>query len=231
MRTGTHAAMLFALLVAAPVAPAAAQGAADAARPDVRPLKAGQYVWHETPARIAASTASEPLSIVVSLLAQRAYLYRGGRLLAETTVSTGAPGHDTPTGEFTILQKRPFHRSNLYSNAPMPHMQRLTWDGIALHGGHLPGYPASHGCIRLPAKFARQLYGLTEIGGKVTIVYDLMEAIEPYAAAQPIAAETRGLGGGSYDMLTMPGEPPSEASAARRSSWAAGPADGAPRDD
>src|SRR3546814_10651322 len=71
------------------------------------------------------------------------------RLVGMASVSTGMKGHRTPTGEFPVLQKRQWHRSNLYSNAPMPFMQRLTWDGIALHAGHNPGYPASHGCIRL----------------------------------------------------------------------------------
>src|SRR3546814_9593425 len=79
-----------------------------------------------------------------------AHVYDGDRLVGMASVSTGMKGHRTPTGEFPVLQKRQWHRSNLYSNAPMPFMQRLTWDGIALHAGHNPGYPARHGCIRLP---------------------------------------------------------------------------------
>ncbi|HVJ02869.1 MAG TPA: L,D-transpeptidase family protein, partial [Sphingomonas sp.] len=106
-----------------------------------------------------------------------------------------------------------------------PHMQRLTWDGIALHGGHIPGRPASHGCVRLPTKFARQLFDLTQIGGKVTIVYDLLEAAEPYAAAVPqITADTNGLGGQAYDRLTMGGDPPAGEPTARPASWVAGEA-------
>ena len=92
---------------------------------------------------------------MVSIPQQRAYVYRGGTLIGVTTVSTGRPGHDTPTGRFEILEKRREHFSNLYNNAPMPFMQRLTWDGIALHAGQIPGRPASHGCVRLPLEFAR----------------------------------------------------------------------------
>ncbi|MBO9622679.1 MAG: L,D-transpeptidase family protein [Sphingomonas sp.] len=223
MRTGPSALIALALLAALPATPAVAQAAEGTVQPDTHPLKPGQFVWHEQPAQIAASTATEPLSLVVSLVAQRAYLYRGGRLLAETTVSTGAPGYDTPTGEFTILQKQAFHRSNLYSDAPMPHMQRLTWDGIALHGGYIPGRPASHGCVRLPVKFARQLFDLTPVGSKVTIVYDLLEAAEPYAPPQ-INAQTEGLGGQAYDRLTMSGNPPADTPAASPASWVAGEA-------
>ena len=80
------------------------------------------------------------------------------------------PGHDTPTGTFTILQKRRTHFSNIYDNAPMPFMQRLTWDGIALHAGQIPGTPASHGCVRLPTAFARHLFGETSLGARVYIV-------------------------------------------------------------
>src|SRR3546814_17551293 len=87
------------------------------------------------------------------------------------SVSTGMKGHRTTTGEFPVLQKRQWHRSNLYSNAPMPFMQRLTWDGIALHAGKNPGYPASHGCIRLPREFAEHLFGVTD-HGQVVVVAD-----------------------------------------------------------
>jgi hypothetical protein len=89
-----------------------------------------------------------------------------------STVSTGKPGHDTPPGVFTILQKQKMHHSTLYDDAPMPFMQRLTWDGIALHAGRLPGYPASHGCIRLPAAFAETLYDVTAHGGVVVVADD-----------------------------------------------------------
>jgi hypothetical protein len=96
-------------------------------------------------------------------------LFRNGVPIGATTVSSGKTGHDTPTGVFTILQKQVEHYSSKYDNAPMPYMQRLTWGGVALHAGKLPGYPASHGCIRLPAGFAKLLYGATKLGMTVVI--------------------------------------------------------------
>lgn len=107
--------------------------------------------------------------VLVSIPQQRAYVFEGERLLASSRVSTGRRGHETPVGSFRILEKKVKHRSNRYANAPMPYMQRLTNYGIALHAGHLPGYPASHGCIRLPWGFARKLYDLTERGTSVTV--------------------------------------------------------------
>ena len=118
-----------------------------------------------------AATAS-PVRVVVSLPQQKAYVFRGGALIATAPVSTGRPGHPTPTGTFTILQKNVHHHSNRYSNAPMPFMQRLTNYGIALHAGALPGYPASHGCIRLPWSFAKKLYGMTDQSTRVTITHE-----------------------------------------------------------
>lgn len=107
--------------------------------------------------------------VVVSLPLQKAYVFEGGELLWTAPVSTGKRGHETPAGTFPILQKKVHHRSNKYDNAPMPYMQRLTWYGIALHAGHVPGYPASHGCIRLPRSYAKKLYDLTDHGTRVTI--------------------------------------------------------------
>jgi hypothetical protein len=141
------------------------------------PLRAGQFSW-------APQLAPEgPVTIIVSLTAQRAYTYRNGVPIAVSTVSTGKPGHATPTGVFTILQKDLDHKSNLYHDAPMPFMQRLTWQGIALHGGHLPGFPASHGCIRLPPKFAELLFGITKLGLTVVITDD---SDAPQAVSLPI---------------------------------------------
>jgi hypothetical protein len=128
-------------------------------------LKPGEYVWRDD-----ATERTGVVEVVISLPSQLAFVYRGGALMGISTVSTGKPGKRTPVGEFTILQKRVFHRSNLYSNAPMPYMQRLTWTGIAMHGGDLPGYPASHGCIRFPNVFARKLFDLTAMGGVVRVV-------------------------------------------------------------
>jgi hypothetical protein len=107
--------------------------------------------------------------LVVSLDEQRAYVYRNGIAIGLTTISSGKAGHETPTGVFTILQKDKDHKSNLYNSAPMPYMQRLTWDGIALHGGSLPGHPASHGCVRLPQAFAQKLFSETQRGDTVVV--------------------------------------------------------------
>ena len=107
--------------------------------------------------------------LVVNVKTQRAVLFRNGVPIGATTISTGRPGYRTPTGAFTILQKQVEHYSSKYDNAPMPYMQRLTWYGVALHAGNLPGYPASHGCIRLPAGFAKLLYGVTRLGTPVVI--------------------------------------------------------------
>lgn len=136
-------------------------------------LKAGEFLW-------APEVAPEgPVMLVVSLATQRAVLYRNGLPIAITTVSTGRPGHRTPTGIFTVLERDAVHYSSLYNSAPMPHMQRLTWGGVALHGGDLPGYPASHGCIRLPREFARLLFGTTRLGMTVVITN---EAVVPRVA-------------------------------------------------
>lgn len=118
-----------------------------------------------------ALRADRGVRVLVSLPQQRAWVFDHGELVATTPVSTGKRGHSTPAGTFPILQKKVHHRSNKYSNAPMPYMQRLTWGGIALHAGPLPGYPASHGCIRLPRAFAKKLYGLTDYGTKVTVTH------------------------------------------------------------
>jgi lipoprotein-anchoring transpeptidase ErfK/SrfK len=112
---------------------------------------------------------TEGVRLVVSLAAQRLYVFDEGDFIASSPVSTGKRGHGTPAGTFRILEKQVHHRSNKYSNAPMPYMQRLTMSGVAIHAGHLPGYPASHGCIRLPPAFARRLYGLTDRRTTVTI--------------------------------------------------------------
>ena len=104
-------------------------------------LKPGEWVWG------GDAKDMGPMAVVVSLTEQRAYVYRNGLLIAVSTVSTGKPGHETPTGVFTILQKDKDHHSSKYNDAPMPYQERLTWDGVALHAGRIPGYPASHGCV------------------------------------------------------------------------------------
>ena len=145
-----------------------ATSAADTARWDMldsfgpKALKPGQYVW-------ADDLGEGPAKVVVSLGEQMAYVYRGERLVGMTTISSGKEGKDTPTGIFSVLEKKPMHRSRKYDNAPMPFMQRIDNYGIALHAGHNPGEPASHGCIRLPSAFAAKLYRLTDVGTPVLI--------------------------------------------------------------
>lgn len=107
--------------------------------------------------------------VLISIPQQKLYAFKDGKLWGTSPVSTGKKGHRTPTGTFPILQKKVRHFSNLYDNAPMPYMQRLTHGGVALHAGALPGYPASHGCIRMPRSFAKKLYGLTRHGTPVTV--------------------------------------------------------------
>jgi hypothetical protein len=156
--------LLLAGAFAAPI-PAWPQGAKQSAitGADVAALKPGQFIW-------APQLAPKgPMVMIVSLTAQRAFVYRNGLRIGASTVSTGKKGKETPTGVFTILQKNEKHRSNLYNNAPMPYMQRLTWDGIALHAGNLPGYPASHGCVRLPMAFASALFAETSMGMTVVV--------------------------------------------------------------
>jgi len=128
----------------------------------------GEYTAGRADANSAPVTPG-PLFAVVSIADQRISLYGSGGLIARAPVSTGMRGHATPTGVFSIVQKRRWHESNIYSGAPMPFMQRITWSGIALHAGALPGHPASHGCIRLSASFAQRLFGATEIGQRVIV--------------------------------------------------------------
>ena len=150
----------------------------------VERLKPGEYLW------LPQIAPEGPVIVIVSVTTQRAIVYRNGVPIGVSTISTGKKGHETPTGVFTILQKKVEHVSNLY-DAPMPYMQRLTWGGIALHAGDLPGYPASHGCIRLPAGFAKRLYSVTRLGLTV-VVTD--EAALPRAAPLPqLGGDTRPL--------------------------------------
>lgn len=130
---------------------------------NLRKLKPGQYLWRPN------ASPKGPVLVIVNITTQRAIVYRNGIPIGASTVSTGAPGHETPTGIFTILQKHAEHYSSTYNNAPMPYMQRLTWKGIALHAGKLPGYPASHGCVRLPLQFSKLVFGVTTLGITVVI--------------------------------------------------------------
>jgi hypothetical protein len=139
-------------------------------KPQVRAVK------HEQP------VPQGPLHIIVSTAKQRVTVYANGTLVGRAPVSTGMPDHPTPMGIFTVISKSRWHVSNIYSGAPMPYMQRITWSGIALHAGKLPGYPASHGCIRLPEHFATRLWALSKIGARVIIARD---EVAPVAIAHP----------------------------------------------
>jgi hypothetical protein len=164
------------------------------------PMKPGEYWWN--PQR----SPSGPLMILVSIPQQMMHVYRNGILIGRSTVSTGAQGHNTPGGVFTILEKNKIHYSKTYNNAPMPNMQRLTWSGIAMHSGKLPGYPDSHGCIRLPYDFSQLLFNATDKGG--TVVVGDGKTPTPYLASNPgvmlapkdfSADMLRPLGKGDYD--------------------------------
>jgi hypothetical protein len=129
----------------------------------INKLKKGEFLW------MGEAVTTGPVVMVVSITEQRGYVYRNGVLIGATTVSTGRPGHQTPTGVFTVLQKQKEHRSTIYDGAPMPYMERLTWGGVALHAGGLPGYPESHGCIHLPTEFAQRLFDISPNGMTVVI--------------------------------------------------------------
>lgn len=124
-----------------------------------------------------------PLIIAVSIEQQKVRVYDANGLFAESPVSTGMKGHSTPMGVFSIIQKNKMHRSNIYSGAPMPFMQRITWSGVALHAGVLPGYPASHGCIRMPMAFAVKMWNWTRMGARVIITPG---AVTPAQFAHPL---------------------------------------------
>jgi lipoprotein-anchoring transpeptidase ErfK/SrfK len=152
-------------------------------------------------ARAAEKEAAKPqgpLILAVSINKQQVKVYDSNGLFTTAPVSTGMKGHATPMGVFSVIQKQKFHRSNIYSGAPMPFMQRITWSGVAMHAGVLPGYPASHGCIRMPASFAVKMYGWTRMGARVLVTpgetapssfaHPLLlafKAPQPTAATQP----------------------------------------------
>ncbi len=149
-------------------------------------LKPGEWVW-------AASIApSGPILIYVDLSRQRATVYRNGVRIAVSTVSSGKAGHETPTGVFTILQKDATHHSSLYHAAPMPFQERLTWDGVALHAGGLPGFPESHGCVHLPYGFSQALFGITALGGTVVIAGDAVNHVRTTDASLLAPIDAKG---------------------------------------
>lgn len=139
-------------------------------------LAPGRFEWH--PER----SPSGPVLLVVSIDDQMAYVYRNGVEIARSTVSTGRPGKETPTGVFTVLQRKVEHESSIYRGAQMPYMQRLTWTGIAMHAGELPGYPASAGCVRLPYEFSEKVFGVMHNGATVAIT---KKGAQPSRSAKP----------------------------------------------
>jgi hypothetical protein len=139
-------------------------------------LKPGDWVWAESLA------PRGPVLVYVDLDRQQATVYRNGIRIAVTTISSGKPGYETPRGVFTILEKDQDHRSRTYDDAPMPFQQRLTWKGVALHAGNLPGFPASHGCVRLPLEFSQLLFRTTTLGGTVVIAGSHGEPVRRAAA-------------------------------------------------
>jgi hypothetical protein len=152
-------------------------------------------------------TPNGPLQIIISIADQRVSVYDNGALIARSSVSTGIARHPTPLGVFSVIGKQRWHRSNLYSAAPMPYMQRITWSGIALHAGVLPGHPASHGCIRLKNDFANRLWRLTKRGTRVIIAHDDVRPVEianphlfnPKAAPGAPESRTAAAAGNSTD--------------------------------
>ena len=183
-RTFFAAAAAFALAVPAAAQPVDRGGRSIAEA--AAKLKSGEYVW-------APELAPDgPALVIVNIETQRLILFRNGVPVAASTVSTGKTGHETPTGVFTVLEKRKEHYSSTYNNAPMPNMQRLTWKGIALHAGKLPGYPASHGCIRLPMAFSALLFGATERG--MTVVITSIPAVPRGSIAPDVASGSKGTG-------------------------------------
>src|SRR5262245_21584921 len=199
--------------------PAAAQS--EVGRPVVKPNRLVVASREKSSAKAKASTddvaakAKGLLSVVISIDKQRLTLYSDGEPIAHSRVSTGVPGHPTPTGVFSIIQKDRWHRSNIYYNAPMYFMQRITWSGVAMHEGVVPNSPASHGCIRLPGAFARQMWGITRLGVRVIIAHGEVtpvaisnerlftikrEPAEPKGEAQASSPETVG---GAFNALGL----------------------------
>ena len=136
----------------------------------------------------AGTKPQGPLVIVVSIERQKVTVYDTNGVFAESPVSTGMKGHSTPMGVFSVIQKHKFHHSNIYSGAPMPYMQRITWSGVAMHAGVLPGYPASHGCIRMPMAFAVKMWNWTKMGARVIVSPGEMT---PHSFQHPLLASVR----------------------------------------
>lgn len=184
--------LLLAILLANPIAEATPFWGDTHSQPvetDPATLKPGQFIWK------GDAIPEGPVVVLVSLAEQRAYVYRNGIRIGVSSASTGKRGHSTPTGVFTVLQKDRSHHSKTYNNAAMPFTERLTWDGVALHAGDLPGYPSSHGCVHLPSEFARLLFEASPMGMTVVIGNQKSEPDEVVhpAPLAPVSAVTGGL--------------------------------------
>jgi len=134
-----------------------------------RPPKPRRHQAKKIEAPKESGRPQGPLIIAISIEKQNLKIYDANGFFAQTPISTGMRGHPTPMGAFSVIQKHKFHHSNIYSGAPMPYMQRITWSGVAMHAGVLPGYPASHGCIRMPMAFAVKMWGWTRMGARVVV--------------------------------------------------------------
>ena len=184
-----HSMLLCCLMfVALPSSPLRAQQVS----PDtaVDDLAQGEFVWEPQ------ASPSGPVVVLVSLNKQQSFVYRNGITIGYTLVSTGKKGHETPTGVFTILQKDKDHVSSIYK-AKMPYTERLTWSGICLHAGGLPGYPSSHGCIHLPLEFSHLLFDIDELGATVVIADEHSgpaEAAHPALLLSPAIHKSRAAG-------------------------------------
>jgi lipoprotein-anchoring transpeptidase ErfK/SrfK len=135
------------------------------------------------PEKDTGAKPQAPLVITVSIQDQKMRVFDANGLFAESPISSGMKGHSTPMGVFSVIQKHKFHHSNIYSGAPMPYMQRITWSGVAMHAGVLPGYPASHGCIRMPMAFAIKMWNWTKMGARVIVTPG---EITPKAFSHPL---------------------------------------------
>jgi len=229
----TASAALLAGLTSASALPLNMQPQYEIGRPVVKANRLAVASREKSPAKAKANTddvaakAKGLLSVIISIDKQRLTLYSDGQPIAYSRVSTGVPGHPTPTGVFSVIQKDRWHHSNIYSNAPMYFMQRITWSGVAMHEGVVPSHPASHGCIRMPGAFARQMWGITKLGVRVIITHGEVtpvaisnerlftlkrEPAEPKAEAQANLPETVG---GTFSALEL-----AQLSAAKRNGQA-----------
>lgn len=159
--------------------------------PQQKPQKRGSAAKSKKEALVEKETGAKPqgpLVIVISIDRQKVTIYDSNGVFAEAPVSTGMKGHSTPMGVFSVIQKHKFHHSNIYSGAPMPYMQRITWSGVAMHAGVLPGYPASHGCIRMPMAFAVKMWNWTKMGARVIVSPGQMT---PHNFSHPMLASLR----------------------------------------